>query len=288
VQGDTLMTIVADLLQVADKIRAFLRVRTESDRAAFEKLVDPLYLSLQKVVEELLEMYEPAAQGILTLRQEYMDLHNQRIDSLWKATYGRGAATAAQQERYGLEVAKISAQTTLDITSSRGPAFHAVLEAFTSARAKTRPARIQVDAAALALLTHYDKRTDAFAKRMRDFATQIRVIVGRAHNEPLRSKEGSDATSARQSFSDFARDRLASITRLSERTFVDDVGEEVLTSDLEEHIDSRLATVERTLAEMDQLAESLESTCNMIRRRWDNLAYLYAMLRLSAHTELRQ
>lgn len=138
------MSVVSDLFVVADRIRAFLRKRDESDLSLFVGLIEPLHADIVVVIKDLLAMYCPISTSLMAI-----------------------AGSPAQ----------LPGNLGLDTTER----IRQLVDEFVKRRKETRPARIAVDASACALLESYRQRDDDFAKNVLAYASLLRTIVGRSH-----------------------------------------------------------------------------------------------------------
>ena len=151
-----------------------------------------------------------------------------------------------------------------------------LVAAYKQKRAETRSARIKADAAACALLEHYESREDRFGTQVREFATQIRVIVGRAHNKPLRTpilmppvrRHSGGAGSAQ------VAERLDSIAYPFPEPPDD---RSPLTESAEITADKNIR------GDVADISHYLNETCESIQHARDDTAYAYAMLRLAVN-----
>ena len=204
------MSIVGELHAIAQSVSSYLKKRDRSDAKVFTELIDPVYLKLEGLVAGMLAMYRPVITGLQELKHRYqVESSSQNAASLADANIlklpsqdvGRelNAGPALESESdlsmelgsdsdvflvspiRGARINPIAELSDGDFRNKYAPAIREIVAGFTQSRSETRPARLQVDAAACTLIDYYETRTDDFASQVRQFAWQLRNLVGRAH-----------------------------------------------------------------------------------------------------------
>lgn len=251
------MSLVSDLLALADRLVQVVNRQDESDRAVFDNAIDPLFTDLNVVVQDLLAMYRPITRMLANVDMSGGD------------------------------------------SDVRGQ-YDTIVETFRRRRSESRGARIRADAAAVALAEHFEDRDDEFARRVAQLASRVRMIVGRAHTDPLDdqfpSEEGDsgDCPSCTVSaeVAMFLDDWHEEFTL--DQSPLDEDSSQPLTREqaaavVAPHPSNDESVVELRLdhysddAQQDyyRLRSAVSGITKRINSAWEDAAYIYSMIRLA-------
>lgn len=255
------MSLVSDLLALADRLLQVVNKQDASDRAVFQDAIDPLFTDLNVVVQDLHSLYRPITRMLAN------------VD-----TSGGDSDVRGQYDM--------------------------IVETFRKRRANSRVARISADAAAVALIEHFDARTDEFAKRVTQLAARVRTIVGRAHTDPLDDQfpttedDSGDCPSCTVSaevamflddlHEDFSLGPNCAVTppaAAEPQSMSREQSAAIVTNEsnrVEHEVEQRLTKYSAD-AQQDyyRLRSAVSGITKRINAAWEDAAYIYSMIRLS-------
>ena len=251
------MSLVSDLLSLADRLVQIVNKRDVSDRAVFQDAIDPLFTELSVVVQDLLSMYRPITRMLANV------------------------------------------DTSVNDTDVRGQ-YDTIVDTFRKQRAESRAARVRTDAAACALIEHFEDRDDEFAKRVTQLASRVRIIVGRAHTDPLDDQFPSSEEDCAETggctvsmevarFLDDWHEEFTidpdpshpSVETTRSREFAASVVSKASATE-ESLLESRLTSYSpRAEEDYYRLRSAVSGITKRINSAWEDAAYIYSMVRLS-------
>jgi hypothetical protein len=285
------MSIVADVLQIVEAITGILSKRPASDAAVFRECIDPLYMELASLVEAQYKMYSPVREALLNLQEGLQA----RLDLCYYFNPSDDFELLPIEEEDGeANDMSVLGESRQQHGSSLLDDFHEredvaasfyegernqilkVLNDFAALRKATRPGRLRADAAATALLNAYSDRTDNFAVRTKQFATQIRRLIGRAGPGHLirEPKIGTDITHAQL--------RTLAVRVCGGRHF--DIHDEPTSTVKAEDLYLQAALRHPVSADdmARAIARAIELTEDEINKAWESAMYIYATLRVAS------